>query len=143
MRKTTEWLTVFLIGGAAYSMIEILWRGYTHWSMTLTGGVCFLLIYALHIYARRVPFLLRCLCGALAITAAEFSVGCVVNLLLGWEVWDYSAEPLNLLGQICLWFSLLWCVLCALAAPLCLRLAAMLTGDKNAQRSCISGESVV
>ncbi len=40
-------------------MVEILWRGYTHWTMTLTGGVCFLVLYGLHVYAVRVPFFVR------------------------------------------------------------------------------------
>lgn len=46
------------------------------------------------------------------ITAAEFATGLVVNLLLGWQVWDYSAEPANLLGQICLRYSFYWFCLC-------------------------------
>ena len=137
MRKTAEWLTVFLIGGALYSMLEILWRGYTHWSMTVTGALCFLTLYALHVYARRVPFFLRCLLGALGITVLEFTAGYIVNLRLGWRVWDYSDMPLNLLGQICPLFSLFWYVLCAAAAPLCRRLGGMLIPRKNASRSCI------
>ena len=35
---------IFLIGGALYNLIEILWRGYTHWSMFIVGGLCFQLI---------------------------------------------------------------------------------------------------
>ena len=46
------------------------------------------------------------------ITAAEFATGLVVNLLLGWQVLDYSAEPANLLGQICLRYSFYWFCLC-------------------------------
>ena len=143
MRKTAEWSVIFLIGAAAYSMLEILWRGYTHWSMTLTGGVCFLVLYALHIYGRWIPFLSRCIIGALAITAAEFTAGCIVNLYLGWEVWDYSDVPLNILGQICPLYSLLWCGLCALSSPLCRRLAKSLISDKNTDSSCNSTKSVI
>ena len=136
MRKTAEWSVIFLIGGAAYSMIEILWRGYTHWSMTLTGGICFLILYALHIYGGRMPLLLRCALGALAITAAEFAAGCVVNLWLGWDVWDYSDVPMNILGQICPVYSLLWFALCLAAVPVCRRLSVPLIGNKNADSSC-------
>ena len=123
MRKWLEFSTVFLIGGVLYSMLEILWRGYTHWSMTVTGGVCFLVLYGLHVYGRRIPFVLRCLIGAAAITAAEFTAGCVVNLWLGWYVWDYSGAPMNVLGQICPAFSLLWLGLCAIACPICRRIS--------------------
>ena len=92
MRKLTGCAVVFLIGGAVYSMLEIAWRGYTHWSMTLCGGLCFLVLYALHVHARALPLLLRCLLGSLSITALEFAAGCIVNLWLGWDVWEYSAD---------------------------------------------------
>jgi len=133
LRKLTEWAAVFLIGGAVYSMLEILWRGYTHWSMTLTGGICFTVLYALHVYAVRIPFLLRCVIGALCITAAELAVGCTVNLWLGWKVWDYSGIRGNLLGQICLPFSALWLLLCAAAAPLCRHLGTCLRFPKESR----------
>ncbi len=123
MKRFFEFSTVFWIGGAVYNMIEILWRGYTHWTMTLTGGACFAVLYFLHVYAVHLPFFLRCLYGACAITLLEFAAGCIVNLWLGWRVWDYSNVPLNLCGQVCLLYSVLWLGLCALAAPLCRRLA--------------------
>ena len=36
---------VFIIGGLMYALIEISARGYTHWSMVLTGGLCLTLMY--------------------------------------------------------------------------------------------------
>ena len=48
------------------------------------------------------------LCG-LAITVAEFITGCIVNLWLGWGVWDYSHLTGNVLGQACPQFAALWC----------------------------------
>jgi len=108
MPKAVENLVMFLFGGAAYSLIEVLFRGYTHWSMTLTGGLCLLLLYR-HFSARpHEPLLLKCLFGAIVITALEFAAGCIVNLWLGWQVWDYSGMMFNLFGQICLPFSVLW-----------------------------------
>lgn len=62
-------------------------------------------------FSRRTLFW-RCFAGALAVTAVEFAVGCVVNLALGWGVWDYSRMPMQLWGQICLPFFLLWFLLC-------------------------------
>lgn len=129
MRKYTEWIVVLLSGGVLYSMLEILWRGYTHWSMTITGGVCFAALYALHIHAAHLPFFARCLLGALAISAAELAAGCVVNLWLGWKVWDYSGIRGNLWGQICPTFSALWLGLAALSAPLCRHLCRILHGS--------------
>lgn len=48
------------------------------------------------------------LLGSVIITLLEFVCGCIVNLLLHWNVWDYSNLPFNILGQICLPFSILW-----------------------------------
>ncbi len=42
------------------------------------------------------------------VTAAELACGCVVNLWMGLGVWDYANMPLNLLGQVCLVYTLLW-----------------------------------
>lgn len=58
-----------------------------------------------------------CRCGfavrptPLLITALEFVTGCLVNLHLGWDVWDYATQPLNLMGQVCIGFSALWFLL--------------------------------
>lgn len=60
-------------------------------------------------------FILQCIIGGAIITAVEFVSGCIINLWLGWAVWDYSNMPLNLLGQICLPFSLLWVLISAVA----------------------------
>ena len=43
-------MVVFLIGGVTYAMIEIMWRGNTHWTMVLLGGLCFLTLYKLFGY---------------------------------------------------------------------------------------------
>ena len=43
----------------------------------------------------------------------------MVNNLLGFEVWDYRDMPLNILGQVCLPYSLLWCLLTLPAMALC------------------------
>ncbi|MGI6151756.1 MAG: putative ABC transporter permease [Christensenellales bacterium] len=105
-----ELAIVILLGGWIYSGIEILWRRRTHWTMFLTGGLCFAWLYALATRTS-LPTLLQCALGALIITFVEFSVGCVVNLALGWKVWDYSRNRFNLFGQVCLSFSGLWFLL--------------------------------
>lgn len=118
MPKAIENLILFLFGGAIYSMIEVLFRGYTHWSMTITGGLCLLILYR-HFTARpHEPLLMKCLFGAIVITALEFTAGCIVNLWLGWDVWDYSGLMFNLFGQICLPFSVIWFFITIPAAAL-------------------------
>ena len=99
-----------LCGGCLYVLLELLWRGFSHWTMFLLGGGCFALIGLLNeLLPWQMPLLLQGVIGSLGIvTPLEFVTGCVVNLGLGWGVWDYSRMPLNLLGQVCLPFALLW-----------------------------------
>ncbi len=116
-----ELLTVFLLGGSAYGALEVLWRGHTHWSMILTGGVCFALIYLIASRSRESRLHQYILCAAV-VTTVEFLVGILVNLRLGMGVWDYSHCRWNLLGQICARYTLYWLILsvpaCALARKL-------------------------
>lgn len=109
-------LILFCVGGLLYILIELLWRGYSHWSMFLLGGLCFFYAGIQNEYtAWEKPLVLQAVQVALFITAAEFAAGCVVNLWLGWHIWDYSDMPLNLLGQICFTYSALWILLGAAA----------------------------
>ena len=39
------------------------------------------------------PLWQQVLIGAVGITILEFLTGCIVNLWLGWGVWDYSNLP--------------------------------------------------
>lgn len=108
MPKAMENLIIFLFGGVLYSVIEVAARGYTHWSMTLTGGLCLLIMYRRFTARPYEPLLMKCLFGSIIITSLEFIVGCIVNLWLGWGVWDYSGLMFNLFGQICLPLSIVW-----------------------------------
>jgi len=106
-----EAVIVFTLGAAGYPLIEILWRGYTHWTMELLGGVCFLAIYLYEKRNARKTLLNRCLTGCVIITSMELICGIIVNKILGWSVWDYSAMPVNFMGQICITYSALWFLL--------------------------------
>ena len=101
---------LFLIGGRLYTWIEIIWRGWTHWTMFYLGGGCFIIMGLLneHILPWGMPLFWQAVISACIITVLEFIVGCIINLWLGWQVWDYSGLPFNLLGQICLYYFLLW-----------------------------------
>lgn len=103
---------VFLIGGLGYFCLEVVYRGYSHWTMFLTGGIAFLCLFTLFNASVSLPFWARCIAGGFIVTAIEFVVGVVVNKWLDWNIWDYSSLPLNLFGQVSLLFSLIWLVLC-------------------------------
>lgn len=120
--KAARYILPFLMGSLLYALVEITARGYTHWTMVLTGGAVLTLLSVLFETAPPMPMPLLLLCGGLVITAAELSVGVLVNLRLGWDVWDYTDQPLNLRGQICPLFSLFWCLICIPARILCGRM---------------------
>ncbi len=111
-QRLAENAYLLLLGGVLYSWLEILYRGHTHWSMAICGGVCAAAIYRINERYQSRSSAWRALVGALIITCAEFVTGCVVNLWLGLGVWDYSRLPFNLLGQVCLSYSLVWFLLC-------------------------------
>ena len=100
-------------------MGEILFRGYTHWTMTLTGGTCLAVLYLWNELLPDGAHATRWLLGTVTITLIELAVGCVVNLRFGQRVWDYSDLKFNFMGQISLLFSLLWCLLSIPAYALC------------------------
>ena len=107
-----EYGIMFLLGCFIYSLLEIAARGYTHWTMTLLGGIVGMLLYRLHGTAPRHTLLLQALSGAFIITALEMVVGVLDNLVLQWHVWSYREMPWNVYGQICLPFSVLWFLVC-------------------------------
>ena len=98
--------------------IEIFWRGYTHWSMFLVGGTCFHLIGKIGSRFRTWNIARKCALCSLAVTAVEYVSGCLFNLRLKLNVWDYSEMPFNLNGQVCLLYTVLWGFLSATAMPL-------------------------
>ena len=103
-----------ITGGIVYFSLEMLWRGYSHWSMFLLGGVCFILLGAINeILDWDTPLSVQMLYGCVIITILEFITGCIVNLWLGWNVWDYSGLTYNYLGQISLFSSIGWYFLSA------------------------------
>ena len=101
-------LLIFSIFGLTYGLIEILWRGYTHPSMVIVGGICGLLIGLLNEKNKKMNLLLQMVEGMVIVTVLEFVSGIILNLCLGLNVWDYSNMRFNLLGQICPQFCIAW-----------------------------------
>ncbi len=117
--KIKEWQTVeleFLAGGVGYGLIEILWRGRTHWSMVLAGGISLAAVCAINKKMRAKNIVLRAAAGAMFITAVEFAVGVLVNKLFHMGVWNYENMFGNVMGQICPLYSFFWFLLCL---PVC------------------------
>lgn len=103
-----KYLFLFLTGGICYFGIEMLVRGYSHWTMVVVGGICFVLIGLLNEQTPKMPLLKQMFYSAILITIIEFLSGCILNLWLKLDIWDYSKNTFNLLGQICLSHTIYW-----------------------------------
>ena len=109
MKRYHKEIILWLIGGLIYIGIELMWRGYSHWTMFVLGGLCFVFLGLINeLIPWDMPLWQQMLIGTAIITGLEFVTGCIVNLWLGWNVWNYSNVPFNVLGQICLPYILLW-----------------------------------
>lgn len=112
VKNILKYLLLWLVGGTVYVLIEMLGRGRSHFSMFILGGVCFVVLGLINeVFSWNTPLLLQMGIGALGITTLEFICGCIVNIRLGWGVWDYSDLLFNFKGQVCLQFSFLWFLL--------------------------------
>ena len=97
---------LFYLGGGVYMLMEVGFRGWSHGSMFLAGGSCFLLLGGLEKASPRLPLGVRMILGSVIITSVELLTGLLVNRQ--YQVWDYRGQPWNFHGQICLPFSALW-----------------------------------
>lgn len=107
---------LFLIGGGIYYLFEILWRGYSHWTMFILGGICFVIIGLLNEqYDYNMPLVEQMFSSMIIITTLEFISGVILNIILKMNIWDYSNMPFNLFGQICIPFMIIWFFLSPIA----------------------------
>ena len=118
MKNIIKYIILFLIGGCVYYSIEIIARGFSHWTMFMVGAICFILIGAINEITPKMPLLKQMLLSAIIITFIEFISGCILNIWLGLNIWDYSNEPFNLLGQINLKHTIYWFLLSSIGIVL-------------------------
>lgn len=105
-------LFLFWSGGLIYQIIELLWSRHTHWSMFIAGGASLILIDGIfaEFYGKIPSIFIILLCGT-GISCIEFLTGCIFNIRLKMNVWNYSKLKGNVLGQICPQFTVYWCLL--------------------------------
>lgn len=104
-----KYSVLFSYGGMLYVCIELLFRGYSDVSMMFCGGISFVGIGAINQFLPwKTPLLLQCFIGGfLIVTPLEYIFGLLFNQQ--YQIWDYRNQLLNVNGQICLLFSVLWC----------------------------------
>ena len=115
MKKLSEYLFLWAVGGCLYYSFEIIFRGFSHWTMFVLGGICLqFFTFQGRIVQWEDPLwrqILRCI---VFVTSMEFITGIIVNKWLHLAVWDYSRMPFQLFGQICLPFMVIFSGLCTL-----------------------------
>ena len=110
-------ILLWFFGGTVYFLLEVAYK-YATGNPQRISWVMLVLAIVLTIPVERcgaqlpwsVPLWLQAAACALLVTGAELVVGCVVNLLFGMDIWDYSHLWGNLWGQVCPQFALLWFV---------------------------------
>lgn len=134
LKKLMEYGFLFLLGGSIYYSLEMAFRGFSHWSMFVLGGLC-MAFFAFQGSGTRWrealwKQIIRC---TIFVTACEFITGLIVNKWLRLAVWDYSNQPFHLFGQICLPFAVLFSGLCALGILVSGYLLHWLFGEEKPQ----------
>ena len=113
-------MLLWFFGGTLYFLLEVIFKSVTghperiSWTMLV---VAILLTIPVERAGEQLPWEVPLWLQAL-VTAVELAAGCVINLWLGWDVWDYTAMPGNLWGQICPQYSAIWWVLCLVFIPM-------------------------
>lgn len=109
MRRLIKPSVLFAIGGLLYILIELLWRGRTHWTMFIVGGLCFVLVGLVNeIFEWDMSLIKQMFISAIWITIVEFDAGIILNGGYNLNIWDYSHMPFNIWGQVCLPYTILW-----------------------------------
>lgn len=132
MRKLKECTGLWLLGGTLYYSIEMLFRGFSHWSMFLLGGICMTFFGQQGMWTGwDDPLWLQVVRCTLFVTAGEFITGIIVNKWWKLNVWDYSDQPFQLFGQICLAFIILFSGLCVIGIYLAAYFLYFIYGEKK------------
>ena len=129
-KRLSEYLFIWALGGSLYYTFELVFRGFSHWSMF--GGICmvFFTVQGQMLHWQD-PLWRQILRGTIFITAMEFITGIIVNKWMHLQVWDYTDQPFQLFGQICLPFALIFSGLCALGILLSGYLLYWLYGEEK------------
>lgn len=114
-QKFWQYFLLWLTGGILYFYMEIMFRGYSHYSMIICGGFCFLISGKLGLeimYKKSRFYIIKIMAvAAVVITTLEFITGIIVNVIFDLKVWDYSDVWGNVMGQICIPYTFMWGVL--------------------------------
>ncbi|MDD6441920.1 MAG: hypothetical protein PUG71_07425 [bacterium] len=108
-KKISEYIFFWALGGCIYYGIEIAFRGFSHWSMFCVGGLVFLFCIIQGVKMEWSEGLwVQIIRGVIYAISLEFTTGIIFNKWLRKNIWDYSDQPLQLWGQICVPFAIIF-----------------------------------
>ena len=82
---------MFILGCAFYTLVEMLWRGYSFRLMSLSGGLIFVVGGTLNNkFSWKLDLLLQCGIISVLVTLLEAIVGNIDYYFLHLNMWDYS-----------------------------------------------------
>jgi len=115
-KSAAKTVLLCFVGGLMYCLLEVLWKGSTHWSMFVLAALLSLPLDQINEHLRwDSPLWFQAFAGGAVITLAELTAGLILNCYFGLGVWDYSKLPGNILGQISPQYSTLWVILALFA----------------------------
>ena len=111
LKSLLKYSVLLSYGGMLYVCIELLFRGRSDVSMMFCGGLSFVFIGLINnIIPWEMPLWIQSIIGGfLIVTPLEYIFGLLFNQ--DFTVWDYRMQAFNVNGQVCLLFSLLWCII--------------------------------
>lgn len=115
LKQILKYSILLSYGGTIYVCLELLFRGRSDVSMLFCGGLCFMGIGLINeLFPMSMPLWMQCFIGGiLVVTPIEYIFGILFNS--DYSVWDYRDQLFNINGQVCLLFSLLWCLVSVIA----------------------------
>ena len=119
-KKISPLTTIFCISGFIYTMLELLWRGRTHWTMFICAGLCGLVMAAVNdnLFEFETDYRLQVFTAALMCSIMEFFFGIIFNG--DFTIWDYRGlwGTLHIFGdQVNVLFFGVWIVISFFALP--------------------------
>ena len=123
MKKFIGKLGLFLSCGFIYCMIEILFRGWSHWSMFVLTG--FLGVFCVDSINNTLSFdcdyIVQILISTILCTIGEGISGIILNVWLQLNVWDYSKMAFGtfFFGQCNVLFCFAWMLIISIIIFYC------------------------
>lgn len=107
-------MILFLLCSTIYCWIELIYRGWTHWSMALLSGTLGVLCIDTpnNLFGYNLDYSIQVLISTILCTIGEGLTGLIVNIKMGLNVWNYSTLPFTFFcGQCNLFFVFAWALI--------------------------------